>query len=248
MARRIRGILFDLGDTILDFGKMDVDALFREGAKQTYEYLQAQGHSLPSPRWYHLRQWLSIRWHYALSQLTEREFSSLELITRLGRGLGYKLSREEALEVAWRWYLPMRRVATVEEGLRAVLDSLRDAGIRIGLVSNTFVASEVLDRHLQEEGLLDCFPLRIYSSDAGHRKPHAGIFRMALKRIGLGAGETLFVGDSPRADIQGAGRVGLVTVLKDPTGRRRTWWRRPDYRIQRLAELPGIIQQRDDGA
>jgi len=75
----------------------------------------------------------------------------------------------------------------------------------------------------------------------GYRKPHPMIFRTALNKMGLAAAETLFVGDNLAADVGGAGKIGMVTVLKDPTESRRSWRYRPDHRIRRLAELAQII-------
>lgn len=51
----------------------------------------------------------------------------------------------------------------------------------------------------------------------------------------------MFVGDSPVADIAGASRVGMVSVLKDPAGRYATGPVRADHTISRLSELPAIL-------
>ena len=44
----IDAVLFDLGDTIIDFGvgRREAEVLFRQGAKLTYETLRAEGHKI----------------------------------------------------------------------------------------------------------------------------------------------------------------------------------------------------------
>ena len=74
-----------------------------------------------------------------------------------------------------------------------------------------------------------------------HMKPHASIFEAALSDAGVAASEAMMVGDSLRADVEGARRAGLHAV----------WLRRagdvvvdpPEGVpiIRRLDELPAII-------
>jgi len=243
MARRIRGILFDLGDTLLDFGQVDAPKLFRAGARLAYDYLRRLGVALP-PFWrYHRRQLRAVRWHYFISHLSGREFNSMDLITRFSQRFGHELTPEQLIELAWRWYRPLSRQADVEEGVREMLADFRRAGLVLGVVSNTFVPPQVLDRHLANEGLLEQLPVRVYSCDVGCRKPNRRIFRLALRRAGLNAADTMFVGDSPRADVYGSSRVGMISVLKDPSDRHNSGRYRPDHRVRSLSELARIVAE-----
>ena len=49
-------------------------------------------------------------------------------------------------------------------------------------------------------------------------KPEPPLFRMALERLGLRAGDAAMVGDSVPADMRGARGVGMKTVLYAPDG------------------------------
>jgi HAD superfamily hydrolase (TIGR01450 family) len=49
-------------------------------------------------------------------------------------------------------------------------------------------------------------------------KPEPPLFRIALERLGLAAGETAMVGDSVPSDITGGRGVGMPTVLYAPAG------------------------------
>ena len=246
MLRRIRGILFDLGDTLLDFGEVDVLQVFRSGAELAYEYLQSLHQPLPSFNRFHRRQLRAIRWRYLISRITGREFSSLEVLSRLGRRMGHALTHEQNLELSWLWYKPLRKLATVEAGALEMLRSFAHVGLVLGVVSNTFIPGEVLDRHLRQEDLLDLLPMRVYSSEIVYRKPHRKIFELGLSRADLRAGETLFVGDSLKADIRGANRAGLISVLKDPDNRHGNSRIRPNHRIRSITELAGVVSQYND--
>ena len=47
-------------------------------------------------------------------------------------------------------------------------------------------------------------------------KPSPAGYRRAMERMGLGPGETLFVGDQLFTDIYGANRAGLYSILVNP--------------------------------
>jgi HAD superfamily hydrolase (TIGR01509 family) len=237
----LQGILFDLGDTLLDFGPVDTIELFEQGARLAYGYLQGLKLSLPTLSVYHRKQLRAIRWAYFKSLLTRREFNSVDVMERTARRMGHRLTQEQLEELVWLWYQPLSRQATVEPGLSDVLDSLTRDGLKLGLVSNTFIPASALDRHLEQEGLLRFFPVRVYSCHARYRKPHPAIFRMALEAAGLPAQGTMFVGDSPKADVYGAHRVGMRTVLKDPAGTRKPYNSTPDHTIRSLSELPEVV-------
>lgn len=238
---RIKGILFDLGDTLLDFGPLSTREMFVRGARMAYRYLQQTGHSLPPFRTYHRRQLRSVQWHYFKSRITRREFNALDVLVSTGRSMGYKLTPEETQELAWQWYQPLGRQARVENGLVEMLAEFRRAGIVLGVISNTFVPGEVLDRHLERVGLLEHLTVRVYSCDVRCRKPDRRIFQIALDRAHLAGPEVMFVGDSFRADVLGAQRAGMVSVLKDPSGARRHRRIRPTHRVASLRELPRIV-------
>ena len=241
MAARIRGILFDLGDTLLDFGRVDVRAMFEAGGRLAYQYLKDLGQPLPSFEAFHRRQLWAIRWNYLKSRLTRREFNALDLIGRLSISMGHNLTHQQTLDLAWLWYEPLSRTARMEPGLRGLLGRLRDSGLVLGLVSNTFVPGEVIDRHLGQLGLLEFLPVRVYSCDVRYRKPHRNIFLIALGQAKLAPAETIFVGDSLEADIAGANRAGMISVFKAPGHHRSGTSVKPAHRIARLAEVEDIV-------
>ncbi len=89
------------------------------------------------------------------------------------------------------------------------LKTLRDAGLKLAIVCNTPLQGEVVDDHLRLEGLLDFFPVRIYSSNVRFRKPDPRIFRIALHELHVDPDEALYVGDVIPTDITGAVKAGM---------------------------------------
>lgn len=49
---RIKAVVFDLGETLLTFGRVDTHKLFRQAARLTYDFLRECGQDLPNFRLY----------------------------------------------------------------------------------------------------------------------------------------------------------------------------------------------------
>jgi putative hydrolase of the HAD superfamily len=92
---------------------------------------------------------------------------------------------------------------------RAVLQELRAAGLRLGIVSNAWPS---LERVYRELHLRDFFEAFVISSKIGCLKPDARIYTTALRQLGREPGETLFVDDD--ADyMRAAEALGMRGVV-----------------------------------
>jgi putative hydrolase of the HAD superfamily len=239
---RIRAVLFDLGDTLLDFDPLDPYQVFRDGAELIYQKLKPQLPAGLSLDEYCARQSRTARWRYYFSRLIGREFDCMRMIDGYHSKLGVKLDLDTQHEMMWTWYQAMLRHARFGDEVLPTLEALRDRGLKLGLVSNTFIPPLTHDRHLRESGLLEFFPVRVYSSEVRYRKPHRRIFELALQRMGTSASQTLFVGDQLKADISGARRVGMKTAWRCRDGSTVTR-ERPDYTIRSVADLVDELAQ-----
>jgi putative hydrolase of the HAD superfamily len=115
------------------------------------------------------------------------------------------------------------------------LEKLRTAGLRLGLVSNF---EQWLDLLLERLGVTAYFETRVISGVEGIEKPDERIFRLALDRTGMQAGDSVYVGDSPVFDTQPAEAIGMLGVLLDRRGR---YPEHAGIRITTLDELPAAI-------
>jgi putative hydrolase of the HAD superfamily len=95
-----------------------------------------------------------------------------------------------------------------------VLEELRREGLLVAVVSNT-EDGRVRDA-LEAAGLASYFDVVIDSHLVGCRKPDPAIFRLALERLGVGAEEAAFVGDTYAHDALAARAAGMRAILLDP--------------------------------
>jgi putative hydrolase of the HAD superfamily len=102
----------------------------------------------------------------------------------------------------------------VDPDATRVIDELKRAGLLVAVISNT--EDGRLQDSLSAAGLAGRFDLLVDSQLVGCRKPDASIFRLALERLGVEAGEAAFVGDSYVHDALAARAVGMRAILLDP--------------------------------
>jgi putative hydrolase of the HAD superfamily len=81
--------------------------------------------------------------------------------------------------------------------------------IKIGLISNAWSG---LRRVILRERVDDAFDAMIISAEVKVAKPSAGIYRIALEKLGVTAEETAFVDDMP-ANLEAARSVGMQVIV-----------------------------------
>ena len=214
-GKKIKAVLFDLGETLVDFGRVNTIKIFRQSAKLTYEFLQSLNQPLGSFKWYYWHSVIAIRFHCLVSSLTGKDFNALLLLKKIGIKKGFILDDDQWQQLGWLWYEPLAKMARIEPRLKATLASLNRMGLKLGIVSNTFISEGSLDGHLAQAGILDFFPIRLYSHQFAFRKPDVRIFQAAARQIGELPQDVLFVGDRINKDITPALKLGMQAVLKE---------------------------------
>lgn len=118
---------------------------------------------------------------------------------------------------AWRqtYNAPVGIFDVADPEGQAALALSRDAGLRVGVVSNSNGTARALLGALGLGGHLDFV---IDSFEVGVEKPDARIFALALARAGVEPSEAVYVGDLYSVDILGARGAGLDGILLDPGG------------------------------
>jgi len=244
----IKAVLFDLGDTLLDFGKVNTTRLVLQGARASHEFLKELGQPVGSFAGYFMRYLVRLRIRYFLSEYTGRDFDSLALLEKVGRKEGMTCSREQWEEVIWHWYKPLSELARIESDLKETLSDLKALGLKLGIVSNTFVNRASLERHLENLGIRDFFSVRMYSYELGLRKPDMRIFKIAAEKIGEAFENILFVGDRIDADIRPALKGGMAAALKEAYTNAGKQTPPGAWKIQQISELLGLIEKTNAAA
>jgi putative hydrolase of the HAD superfamily len=108
--------------------------------------------------------------------------------------------QEFALPGVWR----------LEAGALELLQDLRGAGFRLGIISNFDLRLYEILRHV---GILDLLEHIVVSSQVGGDKPSPRIFEEALRRFAVEPTELLHVGDDEKTDGDGARAVGIQTFI-----------------------------------
>jgi len=144
----------------------------------------------------------------------------------VGMGGPEEIASECATEIEQGWEVS-ENFELYEDAL-AVLDELRAAQLRLGLVSNgirdlsEFVAHHRLD--------VDAI---VGSRAHGYVKPHPTIFQAALQQLDVEPTEAAMVGDSLEEDVEGARALGMRAILLDREDRH------PEIE-ERLTDLYGL--------
>jgi putative hydrolase of the HAD superfamily len=241
--REIRAVLFDLGETVLNFGKIRATRLFREGARLSYNFLKSHGQPVGSFEVYCWRNLIALRIRHILSNIIKNDFNSSLLLRGIGIKRGIRLDGDQWKDFAWLWYEPLAKIATTEPTIKETFAKLKALGLKLGILSNTFVSSHSLERHLEQIGILDFFTMRMYSYEFDFRKPDLRLFEIAAERMGEAAGNILYVGDRIDKDIEPALKIGMRPVVKVAYTNAGKKLPNGVFKINQLLELPTLIKR-----
>lgn len=217
LNRPIETIIFDLDGTLrhnvpsaddtqykfaLELGVVDRPGRQNEGARWAHYYwaqspelredIEKYGNDLPDEFW----AWYSFRYLKALS-----------------------VSEERASDLAFPLFQAMKDRFNPESRVVPdafeTLETLKDSGYSIGLVSNR---SRPANEELEELGLLPYLDFAYVAVEVDAWKPDPRIFNRALEFTGSLPRRTIYVGDNYFADIAGAKSAGIQPVLFDSDG------------------------------
>jgi putative hydrolase of the HAD superfamily len=94
-----------------------------------------------------------------------------------------------------------------DEAMIETVRELRGAGVRTGLISNSWGTG------IYEPSMLsELFDAVVISGDVGLHKPQPEIYELGAERLGVSASECVFV-DDLRENVAGAEAVGMTAIL-----------------------------------
>lgn len=155
------------------------------------------------------------------------------------RAAGLPRKRWEDADRLWRAHYAKHRPKLIS-GARRVLARLGREH-HLGLVTSG--DRERVIRQLREFRLTQLFTARVCSGDTVRKKPHPEPLRLALRQMELEPSVCVYVGDAPQ-DVEMARRAGVraIGVLGPFPTEKRLRAARPEYLLDSIAELPGVLK------
>lgn len=148
-------------------------------------------------------------WHMMVDGIIDGELAAIYGYANTLRTLGLDVNLAEPMLIAWRDMVLEEAVPF--EDTYEVLDTVRKT-YKTGILTNGF---KVLQRlKINKYRLADYVDFILVSEEAGYHKPDPRIFKQALELADCALPtETLYVGDNPLTDIQGALNAGITPIL-----------------------------------
>ncbi|ROL67394.1 HAD family hydrolase [Pseudomonas vranovensis] len=225
----IKLITFDLDDTLWDTAPVIVSA-----ETTLRDWLAANAPTLgavPVEHLYAIRERLvqaEPGLKHRISALRRRVlFHALEEV-----GYSENKARELANE-GFEVFLHARHQIDIFPEVQPVLEILRHH-YTLGVVTNG-------NADVRRLGLADYFKFALCAEELGIGKPDPQPFLEALRQGEVEADAAVHIGDHPGDDIAGAQRAGLRAIWFNPQGKAWEAENRPDAEIQRLSQLPELL-------
>jgi HAD superfamily hydrolase (TIGR01509 family) len=213
MAKPIRAIFFDAGNTLL---YPRVDELAAELTAGGFSASVADFHAAERAAKRRMDEWLWPKLGTSeLPRLVDRMYWTEFLRALLER---LKVPEARQAEITHQIIERFRDIqfwSRVYPETEPALRAIRDAGYYLGVISNSV---GTMEEQFGRVGLRQYFREVLDSAVVGVEKPDPRIFRMALAAAGAPPDEALFVGDTYSTDIGGARLAGMRGVLIDRIG------------------------------
>jgi FMN phosphatase YigB (HAD superfamily) len=244
----IRGIVFDLFDTLVDQNHERLMPVEAEGRRV--------GATTPA---LHARATRDFGVTLSIAEFADRldavdrelraetidrgiELSTLDRFAALGARLELRDALAFGASMTEVHMGVLREAVTVPSHHEAVLMALA-TDYRIGICSN-FTHAETARLVLREASFERHLSSIVISEEVGIRKPRVEIFEAVVDSMGIKPEEILHVGDNLRADVEGAAAAGMRTVwltrqVADPQrAMDRYDGPSPDFSLEDLLDLP----------
>ncbi len=232
MNNKYKHIFFDLDHTLWDFESNSHETLLdmfeefselKTGVNDKHHFIK---------RYYHHNE---IYWEqFRKGELSREELRHIRFRTTLNE---FDIDDEELVKQLAVSYLEILPTKTnLFHDTIEVLDYLTTK-YSMHIITNGF--EEVQLKKIVNTGIGKYFKYIITSEAAGSQKPEPAIFRFAMQLTNAEIKNSMFVGDSIEADINGAKAVGMDYVFYNP--KKTPHKEKVMYEISALSELKKIL-------
>jgi putative hydrolase of the HAD superfamily len=240
----IRGIIFDLGMTLLHFDG-DWNEVLEESWQSLADYLLDKGYEIEVGEFINAFRKLYESRYYERT-VDHIEQPTTELFRQVIAQFGYDEFESSEIEKALdQFYVISEAYWSSRDIVTSVLDDLEALGYRMALISNAGDTPNV-KRLLEKGQLTEYFNPILISAGEGIRKPHVGLYQKVLQAWSFDPEEVVMVGDSLKEDILGAQKAGIHQIwmkehVDTPQNHELSMQIQPEAVAGRFQEIPGII-------
>lgn len=225
----IEHVFFDLDHTLWDF---------ETNSKRAFEVC-FQKHKIGIDIDVFLNEYVTINFNYWKLYREEKVTKEALKYGRLKDSfdtIGYEISDELINRISIEYLEHLPKFNALFEGAIDVLDYLKPK-YRLHIITNGF--SEVQHFKLEKSGILHYFTKLITSESVGVKKPNPKVFHFALEKANAIAQQSMMIGDSLEADVQGALRVGMKAIHFNPSKIQTS--DRHEVEINNLSEIKNYL-------
>lgn len=221
-------LLFDVDDTLLDFGAAEDNALrllFEEQKVSLTVEIENYYKKMNKGMWQ----------EFELGKLDRNELVNTRF-SKLFKAFGQEVDGV-LLEQKYRGYLEEGH--ELIDGAQSLIHNLKKE-YDLYIVTNG--VSKTQYKRLQDSGLHSAFKDVFVSEDTGYQKPMKEYFDYVFARIpNFKRENSLIIGDTLGSDILGGKNVGMDTCWFNPTNKSNTSEIVPTYQIAELEKLYDIL-------
>ncbi len=222
----IRGVIFDLDNTLVDFMKMKELCI-----KAAVNAMKDAGLDMPddeaTKKLFAIYDSKGIEYQMIFDDFLKEEYGKVDYKLQAAGIHAYRRQRIAAL--------------VTYPNVSSTLIKLIKKGIKLGVVSDAPRPQAWL--RLVQLDLHHFFDSVVTFDDTGVRKPDSKPFIKCLDELGLKPEESLMVGDWPERDMVGAGAVGMKTVFARYGDVFETVKSNADYEINDFTEILGVVDK-----
>lgn len=240
----IRGVIFDLGLTLLSFRGNEKEAM-DQGKMDLLAYLQQSDLKINGDEFIEAFS-TQLNRSFTLRLVDHIERPTEVIFQNVMTDLGYpELSSDFVSQAMQSYYAPSEDHWVPMSGMTEVLNSLHRGGFRLALLSNAGNEQNVR-RLIEKSNIEHYFEIILVSAREGMRKPDASLYQKIIDYLKLSEAQIVMIGDSLEQDIVGAKRAGMHTIwlmenVNTAENQKLAEKIKPDIIAGRLHEIPDLI-------
>ena len=222
----IKGVVFDLDNTLLDFMKMKefavkaaIRGMIEAGLKVNEDKSYIEINSIYEEFGWENQKVFDVFLEKSIGHV-DNKFLAAGIVA-------YRRAREANL--------------MAYPNVNKTLLALSKSGIKLGVVSDA--PSREAWMRIYYLNLYHYFDVVITYDDSGERKPSPVPFQLALDGMGLRPEETIMIGDWPERDVVGAQQIGMKTAFARYGDTFGTVNSGADWDLNDIYQLVGIINE-----